>query len=472
MKIKGSSALLFLSFLIIFFSCTKINESTQIGDDLIPGVDNVNTFDTTLDVFAAYHPYVDSNRHFLSENMALGKLLDPVFGTTTADMFFNLSSQVYNVSPFSNKDSVIKIDSVVLSMAYQGGYGDTSAATTLTVQVSEIAKSSSFTDTTLYRFDTPPPPTTGPVLGTKSFTLRSLSDSQVLIRKRDTSRVTNVLRIRLDTSIGVKLKSFDTTAGAPYKSDSLFRDAFRGLAVKTTSVSGPGALGYFNLVNTNTRLIVYYQVRKNGVIDTTSASFVHLTYSQINSVIRNPGGNYLASLNQQNPQQLYIQSSPSGSYVGMKIPGLDQFPNKIIHRAELITYKVPSTLDNIFTPPPRLFLDRKAPNADSAYLFENDIQPGFDGSLNFDAFGGVLRTDNAYRFNVTRFVQGIVTRRERNDSLRLYAPLRSTVYAKNLAQFITVPVLGNIARGRVVLSGPTHPDPGKRLRLRIIYSNL
>lgn len=34
----------------MFFSCTKINEATELGDDLIPAVDNVNTFDTTLTV--------------------------------------------------------------------------------------------------------------------------------------------------------------------------------------------------------------------------------------------------------------------------------------------------------------------------------------------------------------------------------------------------------------------------------------
>jgi hypothetical protein len=155
----------------------------------------------------------------------------------------------------------------------------------------------------------------------------------------------------------------------------------------------------------------------------------------------------------------------------MYIPRLTGFPNKVIHRAELIAYRVPADVpnaDNIFGPPNRLFLDHKGTNnsKDSAYLFDNDLQVGFDGSVNFNSFGGNLRTDESYRFNITRYVQGVVTRGERNDSLRLFAPSRS------LAQVIVIPDIGFIAKGRVVIANNNYPDPSRRLRLRIIYSNL
>jgi len=479
-NLKGLLALLSLSFILLLFSCTKINEATELGGDLIPAVDNVNTFDTLLTVETGYFPFNDSSKHLLGENMALGKLNDDVFGTTTGDMYFNLSSDIYGTYPFINglrKDSVF-IDSVVLSLAYQGSYGDTITGTAaqISVQVLEIARGNDFYDTTIYRFDHPGFTTTGPSLGSTTFTIKSVKDSQTLIRRGDTSKVANVLRIPLNNSLGEKLKLFDTAANGAYKNDSLFRDAFRGLAVKTTNATGKGALAYFNLSDgNNSRLIVYYRATKNGVSDTTTASFRHVTYSQANSIKRIPGGAYLANLGATSPQNLYIQSSPSGSYVGMKIPGLDAFPNKVIHRAELIAYKVSDPLlDNIFTVPGRLFLDHKGSNnsRDSAYMFENDLVAGFDGSLNFASFGGALRSDDTYRFNITRYVQGIVTRQERNDSLRLYAPLRTNVFVKNLNQVVSIPILSSIAYGRVVLASGNLANGNQRLRLRIIYSNL
>ena len=489
MKIKGLLALLSLLSIILFFSCTKINVATELGDDLIPAVDNVNTFDTTLEIDAAFFPFEDTSRHFIDENMALGRINDPAFGSTTADMYFNLSSAVYGTYPYitntpSNPDS-LKIDSVVLSLSYQASYGDTAMSTgsQISVQVSEIAPNNGFVDTMLYRFDHAGFSTIAPSLGSKTFTIKNVTDSQTIIRKRDTSKVARVLRIPLSNSIGQKLASYDTTSGpnGGYKSDTAFRKLFRGLTVKTISATGNGALAYFNLTNLNTRLIVYFRATKNGVTDTTFAQYLHTAYSQANSIKRTAGGEYLAKIQNQPtqpyPQKLYIQSSPTGSYIGMKIPGLDAFPNKVIHRAELIAYKVAADdpiADNILTVPNRLLLDHKGPNnsKDSVYIFDNDIQPGFDGSLNFDAFGGIIKTDDSYRFNITRYVQGIVTRKERNDSFRLFAPLRSNMYSKNLGQIISVPNLDFIAKGRVVIANNNFPDRTKRLRLRIIYSNL
>lgn len=480
MKINGLFALLtFLSF-YLFSSCTKINEATELGADLIPAVDNVNTFDTTITLQAAYRPFNDTSRHLINENMALGKISDPVFGTSTADIYFNLSSgssgQTYGTYPFgAHKDSVLGIDSVVLSLSYQGAYGDT-ANSQLSVQVTEISPSGTFKDDSVYTFFTPGFATTGSVLGTKTFAVNKLRDSVPVLRKGDTTKVANVLRIPLQNSIGQKLASFDTTNG--YRNDSLFRSLFRGLAVKTTAATGFGAFAYINAYDANkTRLIVYYRVKRTGGVIDSAASvvFTHARYGQANSIVRSAGGEYLAGLNNPSSQNLYVQSSPSGSYVGIKVPGLENFPNKVIHRAELIAYAIPSAADNFFTYPNVLFLDHKSPTADSAYLFERDVPTSSDGTLDYASFGGAISRDKSYRFNITRYVQGIVTRKERNDSLRLYAPFRHDVYEITSRQMLPYPysnVLSNIAKGRVVLAGPGHPDQSKALRLRIVYSNL
>lgn len=490
MNRKGLSVLLSVVFLLLFSSCTKINESTQLGDDLIPAVDNVNTFDTTISLVAAYHPFNDTSQHYISDNMALGKIADPLFGTATADMYFNLSSGAsgtgYGSYPFgANKDSVQGIDSVVLSLSYQGAYGDT-LGSNITVQVSEIARSNNWQDTLLYRFTTDGFATTAPVLGTKNFSITSLDDSIPVRRKGDsTTKVANVLRIPLDKSLAVKLMSFDTTSNpltGGYANDSAFRKLFRGLAVKTITASGMGAFAYFNLYDlTKTQLIVYYRQKttSNTIDSAASAVFVHAVYGQANSIVRNPGGEYLANVDKPAAQNFHLQSSPSGSYVSIRIPDFEKFPNKVIHRAELIANQVADPYSNYFTVPNLLFLDHKGPYGgtavDTAYFFEKDIPTTTSGGFDYASFGGTIKPDNAYHFNITRYIQGIVTRKERNDSLRLYAPVRAYDYEPSTKLLLAYPynnILDNAAKGRVVLAGSRYADSTKRLRLRLIYSNL
>lgn len=488
---KGSSVLLSVVFLFLLFSCTKINESTELGDDLIPAVDNVNTFDTTISLEAAYHPFNDTSQHYINDNMALGKIADPLFGAATADMYFNLSSGAsgtsYGTYPFgTDKNSVQRIDSVVLSLSYRGAYGDT-LGSNITVQVSEIAPSNDWQDSLLYRFNTNGFATKAPVLGTKTFFITSLDDSLPVRRGTDTTtKVANVLRIRLDSSIARKLMSFDTTStsgNGGYASDSVFRKLFRGLAVKTTSTSGMGAFAYFNLYDlTKTQLIVYYrQITASGTVDSAaSAVFVHSVYGQANSIVRNAGGEYSANIDKPAAQNFYLQSSPSGSYVSIKVPGFEKFPNKVIHRAELIANQVADPYSNYFTAPNLLFLDHKGPYGgtaiDTAYFFEKDIPATASGSFDYASFGGTVKSDNAYHFNITRYVQGLVTRKDRNDSLRLYAPVRAYDYEPSTKLLLAYPynnILDNAAKGRVVLAGSRYAaDSTKRLRLRIIYSNL
>jgi hypothetical protein len=149
---------------------------------------------------------------------------------------------------------------------------------------------------------------------------------------------------------------------------------------------------------------------------------------------------------------------------------LDTFSNKVIHRAELIAPVVSQSA--VYPTPSRLVLDRF--RNDSALNFDKDLPISFNGldyQADFDLFGGTPKS-GAYKFNITRYVQGIVTMHDRNDTLRIHAPFRTLVYFPGLLSYVPLTVLPRIADGRVVLGGGNHPDSSKRLRLRIIYSNL
>jgi hypothetical protein len=474
------AALALAGIAVTLAACTRINEATELGDELIPAVDNITTFAQTLSTTTDNRLFNDTTKLAYADDVALGNLNDPSFGATTAGFYFNIAPATLGSYPFYNKDSIVGIDSVVLSLAYRGPYGDT--LTPQGVKVFEIAQSSRFGDSAFYTFNTPGFATTGAALGAATFQAANLDDTLTLIRKRDTTKVANVLRIRLDNSLGQRFATYDTTttANGGFRNDSVFYKLFRGLAVLPDGGTGNG-LTYFNLADRQkSRLTVYFRVTKNGLRDTVSTDFINVGNNvksgQANAIKRTPAGGLATYLSNTtaSDDQVYIQSLP-GSFGAIRIPALDTFQNSIIHRAELIATRVPVAGDVVFGPPPVLFLDRVNAAGDSASTFPNDVSIELpNGPFNFSVFGGILRSDGTYRFNITRYVQSVLSRRVANQSLRLYAPLRTEVFeaAPGYIPSTILNVLPRPAYGRVVLAGGNNADPNLRLQLRIVYSKI
>lgn len=474
MKKYSPAFVLLISFLIVLFSCKKINEATTLGGDLIPPVDNVNTFEVALDAVTKNSLTTDSTQVLYSDQVALGDINDPEFGHVHANFDFNVSAPAYGAYPFLPRhDSLPAIDSVVLSLSYKGAYGDTISNGVQTLSVYEIPYSGPGTGLrtdTIYRYNDPASDFSGSLLGSATYTINRLGiDSITIANPGVTYKTLNTVRIQLNTSLGNKLIQMDTTGG--YKSDSVFHTLFNGLAIKSSNAGN--ALSYFSLSDTATKLVVYYKYKHNGNDTTAIVEYHHSGNGQSNYVNVSPGGNWANSLTNANDDKVYIQSSPSGSYAGLKIPGLDTLSNKVIHRAEIIATQIPSTLSDPFAPPARLILDRIHHNTtDTAFVLQNDLTIGSDLSVDWTTFGGNY-SYGQYRFNITRYVQGIVTRHESNDSLRIYAPLRTYLFDPTLGLKVPIQVVSRIADGRVVLAGGNYPtNPAIRLRLRIVYSNL
>lgn len=472
-KLSLYVSVLFLSTIVLFSSCKKINEATELGGNLVPEVDNVKTFETSFETITDNLLLNDTAKLGYADPAALGYISsDPEFGQTTANIYFSISSNTYGTNPFSSKEN-LEIDSVILSLSYAGSYGDVNALQS--VKVYEIPQTSSFVDTTFYKyagndFET------GTLLGSKTFNISTLDDSIELIRiaPRDTIKTANVLRIKLDEELGLRFSALDTfnTANGGFRNDSIFKKIFKGLAIKADAGSGNG-LAFFNLSDAaKTNLTVYYRATRNAIKDTAAIVFSHSRNGQANIIKRTPGGSYASSLANAatNDASLYIQSTP-GSYASIKIPSLDTFSNNVIHRAELIVTKLNSGQEAIFKAPNQLFLDKINRAGDTAFSLDKDF-PLSGQTLNWEVFGGDLKRDGTYRFNITRHIQDIVTRDTGNYTLRLYAPVQTTLYANDIRQRATIPVNARAADGRVVVGGGSHPDPAVRMRLRIVYSKL
>lgn len=458
-------------------ACRKINEATALGAGLIPPIDNITTFEAFLDVETDNKPFTDTTKVYYDDLMALGNInSDPEFGASHANAYFNISRQAYFSNPFTNKDSVVAIDSVVLSLSVEAVYGDTNS--TQTIRVFEVAQNSGLNDTTLYRYNQPDFATTGAELGSKTYQIKQLNDSIRFIRKKDTSYLANVIRIPLQNSLGTRFSQYDTTnsSNGGYRRDSIFKSLFRGLAIKADN--NGNALTYLSPTNfEKTKLTVYFRKKiTGGLIDTAAADFFHLTGGQANVVSRTPGGNWAGYLANGVPNDdlIYLQSAP-GSYAQLRIPALDTFRNSVIHRAEIIVTPIQSTLDKVFTFPSALFLDHINSAGDTAFTFDRDMELSASTgafTYNFNLFGGLIKSDSTYRFNISRYVQNIVTNKSTNYKLRLYAPVRAFVYSPSAKFTNQIYINDKVGFGRIVLAGGTFANSAKRMRMRLVYSKL
>ena len=118
-----SIAILLVVILFTTAACTRIT-STEFGSGLIPAVDGVNTFDTTMELITDSFEDTDTTRIYKQDNHVIGTLsADPIFGKTSAALHFELFPDYFPFFIQGTKDSVVA-DSAVLILSYKTFYGD------------------------------------------------------------------------------------------------------------------------------------------------------------------------------------------------------------------------------------------------------------------------------------------------------------------------------------------------------------
>jgi hypothetical protein len=478
---------LILTFIIsILISCTKI-ENTEIGAGLIPPVDNINTFDISLNTVTENLLDTGAVFPFRTDNLALGRISnDPLFGKTTGIVSLEMKPEYFSFR-FPGLYDSLKLDSVVFVLSYKGVWGDSNQ--TQTLRLHELT--SSLKGDTVY--STRYKPTYGPtVIGSATVDVRNLLADTLKpygeVVKKDQ------IRIRItDPSVQQRL-FYDT---ALLDSNTAFRDRFKGFAVvPDTGSLTANSLLLVNLADTNTKVAFYYTYRlATGTKRETGVTYFRyqpasalIVNGFANTIIRNPvGAKYQQNFASGPDSLLYLQTKPDAPYTTIKIPGLDTLSNCIIHRAELQVVQVPNTatgnMDDYFSAP-ALFLS--AYSTDSARRFVipgGDVDFSLAGINNLGTFGGdpFNRVINGkpvvnYAFNITRYVQAIATRKTRNYSFVLSAPYADYVYASENYNAL-VPIAGSgvlnaVAIGRVRVGGGNHPNAEYRMRLRIIYTRI
>ena len=264
-------------FTLFAWSCTKL-DTTDLGSDLLPAVDNINTFDTVLIVTSTQGFFNDSQYIGKYDDYALGSISnDPLFGLTKANIYMQLKPTFYPYFFGSAGDTIntpdVGLDSVVLCLKYKGFWGDSSIPVHLEVrQVSDPG----FIDSTIYieKRTNYKPAVMGSILATADIDVRTLGNYVKFTNGRDS--VNNQIRIKLPAAFASALFQRDSTRGNIFNnafySDSAYRQFYNGIAV----IGGGGGNGliYTSLSDTSTKLEIHYRKKFRGVYDTTYASFV------------------------------------------------------------------------------------------------------------------------------------------------------------------------------------------------------
>jgi hypothetical protein len=224
---------------LISLNCTKL-DTTDIGGDQLPAVDNVNTFADTLDIISTQESYFSDSTYIGKyDDYAVGGINnDPLFGTTNASIFMQLKPAFYPFF-FGNAGDTIRgisgvgIDSIILCLKYKGFWGDSTLP--ITLQVREV-QDGVFQDSVLKENKTNVTFTTGTVLG--SSTVNPLTIGNYIKYNYGRDSINNQIRIPITNLAWVNAlfgrDSIKANAGTnAFYSDSAYRRLYnqRALAV-------------------------------------------------------------------------------------------------------------------------------------------------------------------------------------------------------------------------------------------------
>jgi hypothetical protein len=393
---------------IIISSCTK--EFDSIGMELID--DQLDITSDTILPLSAFTEIEDSVPSSLAEQQLLGFFRDDIFGKTKASIYTEPLplSIPFNIPGTRDPDSLF-VDSVVLSIAYSGYFGDLS--TQQSISIFELE-------------DTIP---AGTVYSNKSlgFNPDPLHFSQFLPQPNDSVYVigpdgdtTDILpphiRLNLPESLGRRfIDSFEETS--EFTSYDEYRGFFKGLYITVDETPGPGSILYFNLRSTLSRMEIHYHYISGE--DTTVTSYILPLYDQFSRRF-----SHFDNFGYQDASPEIKQQALEGDTVaGMErvfIQSMANFRSKIwLPDPEDIldnsTGQIAINSAKIIVPVDSLYLQDEFGYASRLILLRGDEEEGDlvnldDLALGTAYFGGELNEEEThYSFNITQHLQRVIS---------------------------------------------------------------
>jgi hypothetical protein len=448
---------------------TSCKENTILPPDLVPDVDNINTFQQDTFSVITHTVYKDSlltggvlngvNRGADADfSHAIGTILggasgDAVFGKTIASVYL----QVRPPSPaYSFTGTNQTIDSVILAVNYESAYGDTIMAQTQDFNLYRSTSNLRF-DSVYYEF------------AEANITGAGLEDIKANVNfnsiRTDSPTIDGVtLRPRIDFKLS---NTFITdlqnqTSATGFLDYPSFMNWLGGFYITPDSTKG-NTLGYFD--TDNATMFVYYRyLNSNSDSDTTVAIFpFDARYcARFNNIKRNytgsPASNFIQTGALGGDSLLFVQGEPGLASL-IRFPNIGQFPNAIINKAEL-TLTVVSPFTNFtdtmsYNIPPQMQLVYVNENGEDEVL-QDYLQVGavrVGGIRNWATLSGSQKIQ--YKFNISHTIQDAVTMQNSNFALKMSG-------ARN----------DNPASNRVVLRGSGSNVTLEKPKLNIIFTKI
>lgn len=419
--------------LIILVSCNK--EPDKIGLDLQTPEDKIKVHYTDQSVIVGYSVYEDSVRTDETPVSLLGSYLDPVFGKTTASFNTQVrltqNGHTFGTNPF--------LDSVIIIFQYNGYYGDTT--TPLTLRAYELSEKINI-DSSYYSDDVVQ--NTGVEVANMTF--------QPMPKTSDTvngEKELPQLQIRLSDDLGNKFLNEPSSA---FSDNTAFLDFFYGLNFTIDSVNDGGSILYFNLMASNSKMIIYYSnddqdsLEFDFAINEKAARFINYSHNYGVSQDDNFKKQLIDGDTLEGNKKIYLQSM-GGVKAKLFFPDIEALSaNRIIavNQAKLVIngsedimdYEAPSVLAMI-----------KINEDGTTSLLLDQFEPYFGGDYDEEK--------NQYIFIITRYIQTLISSDEKDYGV--YLLISGASYKAD----------------RFVFNGPV-PDPiipiEKRLKLNITYT--
>lgn len=415
-----------------FFSLSACKERSAIRPDLIPNIDNINTFGIEDFEIGIKNSYFDSliSNNYAYPVVALGQLSDdPFFGKTQATMYMQFVQPSEN---FAFPAEFSHWDSVVLHMPYYNvSYGDTAvndANNALSLKAYEITDNDFVFNEgvnwfTFQRFQT----NVNRSWGSDVVSLKSLVDTFIV----GTDTLSHIFSMRLDNSLGDYLRSFSPEDFASAES---FKSKFKGLYIAPDSNANKNTLAYMALYDQAIKTDGYRSASLTFYYHNTGDTAQHKAIFSMNgncafsnAVQRNytgkPAAAYLNAA--QDSDTLLIQGYP-GFKSDLTIKLDDKIPASVINKAALEIVVMPTQFADRFAPPPTLSVMRI--NADNTIGSIADLidRSGSPSSTNLDFVDAQARrvTINGrdyfkYIINLPREVQQSLNRGDKEIKLRI-----------------------------------------------------
>ncbi|HVI44878.1 MAG TPA: DUF4270 family protein, partial [Chitinophaga sp.] len=427
MKIKFRNLSFVAAAMAFLYGSSGCNESTILGTGLIPPGDLVNAKDTTINGLITsnilqYDSTIINGGYNYFTHVVGSITTDPVMGKSHAFLYTQVGLPA---SAFTFAGAGQTLDSVVLSITYSGFTGD--STTPQTFRVYRMTEpSTSFRIDSNYAYNKALQYNPGELLGTLSITPLSARDSVSIYGTKEAPQ----LRVKLSAAFGNDL--LQQKSDGAFKNDSSFRAYLKGFAIVPDTTMGTNRnMMYVDLSKGTSKLTVFY---KNSTDDSLRATFAFntLTSGHANYFVHNyngsEAGKYINTGNPKGDSVIFVQSRP-GLRTKITIPGLQNFPNAVINKAELVFTQITvgnSDMNNIFAEPARLTLEQYTDG--DATKDPIDLTSGgtayFGGSKQvITNFGGVQVVQ--YTFNLGRWMQLLLKQQETNNGFRLTTP-RST----------------------------------------------